>query len=228
MLVDRRLQQRARWHPENAKPFHHGNGDVIGHPWTHVILVIHDMVIPLPPLPDDSKPDGREPGLDYRTEHELGVASLNPVDRANDIGSYDPRDVRVLAERGDDKKKRENALIHPHGHFMMAGCQTRRVTSETLYLTTPQSKPWRHMATCFRHHRRFKWTPSRVMTKGAKRQPWRLASQTRWDICATSLRSNGWAPNRQNDRLVAARTGLAMIGESRQARFSSAIGWAGR
>ena len=40
--------------------------------------------------------------------------------------------------------------------------------SETLYLTTPKSRQWCHIATLFRHHRRLKWTTIRVMTKGAQ------------------------------------------------------------
>jgi hypothetical protein len=51
LIVDSTLQHRASLHPENAKRFNHGNGFVIGHPWTNIVFIIHDMLIPLRPIP---------------------------------------------------------------------------------------------------------------------------------------------------------------------------------
>src|SRR3989442_8632505 len=51
ILVDSTMQHRASLHPENTKKFNHGNGYVIGHQWTNIILVINDILIPLPPIP---------------------------------------------------------------------------------------------------------------------------------------------------------------------------------
>lgn len=55
LLIDRTLQPRASVHPENSKKFNHGQGFVIGHQWTNIVLIINDMLIPLPPIPDDSQ-----------------------------------------------------------------------------------------------------------------------------------------------------------------------------
>jgi hypothetical protein len=55
LIVDSTLQHRARVHPENATPFHHGKGYVIGHQWTTLVLSIHALLIPRPPLPYSSK-----------------------------------------------------------------------------------------------------------------------------------------------------------------------------
>ena len=52
----------------------------------------------------------------------------------------------------------------------MALSKTRSVKSQTLYLTTPKSKQWCHIATFFRHHRRLKWKTIRIMTDGTKRK----------------------------------------------------------
>src|SRR6266568_4247038 len=38
LIVDSTLQHRASLHPENAKRFNHGNGFVIGHQWTTMVL----------------------------------------------------------------------------------------------------------------------------------------------------------------------------------------------
>jgi hypothetical protein len=51
LILDSTLQHRARLHPENAKRFNHGNGFGIGHPWTPIVVIIHDRRIPLRPLP---------------------------------------------------------------------------------------------------------------------------------------------------------------------------------
>jgi hypothetical protein len=51
LIVDSTLQHRASLHPENAKRFNHGNGFVIGHQWTNIVLIINDMLIPLRPIP---------------------------------------------------------------------------------------------------------------------------------------------------------------------------------
>jgi hypothetical protein len=51
ILIDSTLQHRASLHPENAKTFNHGKGYVIGHQWTNIVLVLGDMLIPLPPIP---------------------------------------------------------------------------------------------------------------------------------------------------------------------------------
>ena len=51
IIIDSTLQHRASLHPENAKTFNHGQGYVIGHQWTNIVLVLGDMLIPLPPIP---------------------------------------------------------------------------------------------------------------------------------------------------------------------------------
>jgi hypothetical protein len=51
IIIDSTLQHRASLHPENAQTFQHGKGDVIGHQWTNIVLVLGDMRIPLRPIP---------------------------------------------------------------------------------------------------------------------------------------------------------------------------------
>ena len=51
ILLDATLQHRASVHPENSQTFNHGKGSVIGHPWSNVVLVLGDLLIPLKPIP---------------------------------------------------------------------------------------------------------------------------------------------------------------------------------
>src|SRR2546426_1753461 len=170
LIVDSTLQRRASLHPENAKKFNHGKGFVIGHQWTNIVLIINDMLIPLPPIPYYSKPYCLKHNLNYQTEHELVVAYIENLNLKDYIGFHDPRDVIVLADSGYDDKKIENAIANMHWSFIIALGKTRSVKSETLYLTTSKSRQWCHIATFFRHHRRLKWTTVRFMTNGAKRK----------------------------------------------------------
>ena len=170
IVIDSTLQHRASLHPENAKKFNHGKGYVIGHQWTNIVLIINDMLIPLCPIPYYSKQYCLEQALDYQTEHELVVDYLSHLHLEDYIGSYDPRDVIVLADSGYDDKKIENTIADKHWNFIISLGKTRSVKSATLYLTTPTSRAWCHIATFFRNHRRLKWTTVRVMTNGMKRK----------------------------------------------------------
>jgi hypothetical protein len=96
----------------------------------------------------------RDHDLTYQTEHDLVIDYLRQLDLGDYIGSYDPRDVVVLTDSGYDNKKIEMAIANKGWHFIIALVKTRSVKSETLYLTTPTSRQWCHIATFFRHHRR--------------------------------------------------------------------------
>jgi hypothetical protein len=170
IIIDSTLQHRASLHPENAKKFNQGQGFVIGHQWTNIVLIINEMLIPLCPIPYYSKSYCRAHKLAYRTEHTLVVDSLATLLLENYIGAYDPRDVVVLADSGYDDKKIENAISNKQWNFIIALSKVRSVKSEALYVTTPKSRDWGHIATFFRHHRRLKWTTIRGMTHGAKRK----------------------------------------------------------
>lgn len=170
LLMDSPRQQRARVQPENAKKFKHGQGFVIGHQWTNIVLIIHDILIPLPPIPYYSKRYCLEHRLHYHTEHERVVDYSSTLHLEDYIGADDPRDVIVLADSGYDDKKIENAIMAQHWHFSISLRKTRRVKSERLSLMTPPSRAWCHMATFFRNHCRLKWTTIRVLTNGAKRK----------------------------------------------------------
>src|SRR2546422_11561490 len=65
-------------------------------------------------------------------------------------------------------KRLKMPIINKRWNFIIALGKTRSVKSETLYLTTPKSRQWGHIALFFRNHRRLKWTTIRLITNGAK------------------------------------------------------------
>jgi hypothetical protein len=168
ILIDSTLQHRSSLHPENSKRFNHGKGFVIGHQWTNIVLMINHILMPLPPIPFYSKPYCLEHHRGYRTEHELVVDYLTKLNLEDYIGSHDSRQVLVLTDSGYDNKHIQNTIVDKNWTFVMALKKMRSVKSETLYLTTPKSKQWSHVATFFRHYRRLKWTTIRMMTNGTK------------------------------------------------------------
>ena len=170
IIIDSTLQHRASLHPENAKTFNHGKGYVIGHQWTNIVLVLGAMLIPLRPIPFYSKRYCQTHALKYQSEHERVVEYLRALDLADYIGSYDRREVLVLADSGYDDKKIENAIANKGWNFIIALGTTRSVKSEALDLTTPTSQQWCHIDTFFRRHRRLKWNTMRLATHGNKRK----------------------------------------------------------
>jgi Transposase DDE domain len=170
LLIDSTLQHRASLYPENAKTFNHGKGYVIGHQWTNIVLVLGDMLIPLRPIPFYSKRYCQPHDLTYQSEHERVVEYLRMLDLEDFIGSYDRREVLVLADSGYDDKKIEHAIAAKGWNFIIALGTTRSVKSEALHLTTPTSQQWCHIDTFFRRHRRLKWNTIRLATNGNKRQ----------------------------------------------------------
>ena len=176
ILIDSTLQNRSSLHPENSQRFNHGQGFVIGHQWTNIVLIINEILIPLPPIPFYSKQYCQDHNRSYWTEHELVVDYLANLNLEDYIGSHNPREVLVLTDSGYDNKKIQNIIIDKNWTFVMALKKKRSVKSETLYLSTPKSKQWSPIATFFRHHRRLKWKTIRLMTNGtkAKRMEFRI------------------------------------------------------
>src|SRR5213594_2116712 len=145
ILLDSTLQHRASLHPENAKTFNHGKGDVIGHQWTNIVLLLGDILIPLRPIPFYSKRYCQTHSLVYQSEHEHVVTYLRTLDLEDYIGSYDRREVLVLADSGYDNKKIEKAIGDKGWHFIIALGKTRSVKSQALSLTTLPSQQWCHI-----------------------------------------------------------------------------------
>jgi hypothetical protein len=177
IIVDSTLQHRASLHPENAKTFNHGQGFVVGHQWTNIVLLLNDLLIPLRPIPFYSQRYCRDRKLTYRTEHDRVVEYIQQLQLEEYIGSYDPREVVVLMDSGYDNKKIQNAIATKQWHFLVALGKTRSVKAAMRSCTTPKPTQWAHIATFFRNHRWLKWQTIRLPTNGTKRK--RMEFRTR-------------------------------------------------
>jgi len=204
IIVDSTLQHRASLHPENAKTFNHGQGFVVGHQWTNIVLLLNDLLIPLRPIPFYSQRYCRDRKLAYRTEHDLVVEYIQQLQLKEYIGSYDPREVLVLTDSGYDNKKVQNAIAAKRWHFIVALGKTRSVKSALRSRTTPKLKQWSPIATFFRNHRWLKGQPIRIPTNGQNVSEWSFAPETQLDSYATWGKSNWCAQSLEDDRRVAA------------------------
>ena len=170
LLIDSTIQERSSLHAENCKRFNHGQGFVIGHQWTNIVLMINQMLIPLPPIAFHSKKYCRQNGLAYKTENELVVDYINQLNLDDYIGEHDPKGVIVLADSGYDDKKIENAICSKRWRFIIALKKTRSVKSEKTYAHSSKSKRWTHIALLFRNHRRVKWQTIRILVDSPRRK----------------------------------------------------------
>jgi hypothetical protein len=76
IIIDATLQSSSSLHPQNAQRFNHGQGFVIGHQWTNVVLMINEVLIPLPLIAFYSKSYCLEKGITYLSEHDRVVEYL--------------------------------------------------------------------------------------------------------------------------------------------------------
>ena len=157
ILIDATLQKRSSLYPQNVQRFNHGQGFVIGHQWTNIVLFINDVVIPLPPIPFYTKAYCRKQKIEYKTEHEHVVEYIETLDLNDYIGSHKPEEVIVLADSGYDNKKIANAIEGKNWKFIIALKKKRCVKSKKQYAISPKSKGWSQVEQFFKNHRRVKW-----------------------------------------------------------------------
>jgi hypothetical protein len=171
IMIDATLQNRSSRHPENSQRFNHGQGFVIGHQWTNIVLFFNGLIIPLAPIPFYSKNLCKLEGIAYRTANEALAEYITGLKLAEIIGDHSPKDIVVLADSGYDDKKIENMILNKGWDFIIALKCSRGVKSVFEYKNTPKSRGWADIATFFQRQRRLKWKTIRIfITKSSKRK----------------------------------------------------------
>jgi hypothetical protein len=176
ILIDSTLHGRSTLHTDNAKKFNHGKGFVIGHQWTNIVLLLNDMVIPLPPIPFYSRRYCRENDLAYRTENAAVVEYIQDMDLEQYVGPHRSHEVVVLADSGYDDRKIQNAIVQKRWAFVIALKKNRGVRSVKTHEKMPLSRGWSQVESFFKNHRRVKWVTVRVSsnTPNKKRMEFRM------------------------------------------------------
>lgn len=174
IIIDATLHPRSSLHVHNAQRFNHGQGFVIGHQWTNIVLYVSGQAIPLPPIPFLSKNECKRRGEEYKTEHARVIEYLKSLDLSGYIGTYLPEEVLVLGDAGYDNKLLQRTIIDLGWDFIAALKSSR--SSQTEHETKNSPKAWRRINVLFRKvKRQAPWTTVRVETdQGKKRKSFRV------------------------------------------------------
>ena len=131
--------------------FNHGDGWVIGHQWTNIVLVINNDVIPLPPIPFYTKKYCRKHGLKYKKESERILDFLATTDWNNLLPGVSEKEIVVLMDSGYDNKKLQTFIQFQGWSFVVSLKSQRGVSTETqtvqsvtdLFRLTRKIGPWK-------------------------------------------------------------------------------------
>jgi hypothetical protein len=160
MIIDSTLHPRSSLHVHNAQRFNHGQGFVIGHQWTNIVLYINGIAIPLPPIPYLSKNECKRRGIEYKTEHAHVIEYLRSLDLSEFVGTYLPEEVLVLADAGYDNKLLQRTIIDLGWDFIAALKSSR--SAQTEHETKNSPKASRRINVLFRKvKRQAPWTTVR-------------------------------------------------------------------
>jgi hypothetical protein len=170
IMIDSTLHNRSTLKTENSQKFNHGNGYVIGHQWTNIILFINDIIIPMAPVPFYSRSYCRKMKIKYKTEHERVAEYLKNLNLNEYIGPHVSKDVIVLADSGYDVKQIQNTIIEKKWHFIFALKSSRGIKSEAQYAKTPKSSGWSKVSEFFKNQRKLAWNTIRIFTNGPKKK----------------------------------------------------------
>jgi hypothetical protein len=151
VIIDATLHERSTRHVENSQKFNHGQGWVIGHQWTNIVLYVGGVLVPLPPIPFQTKKYCRENGITYKTEPYKIITYLKSTPILQWLAGIAPEDVVFLMDSGYDNKKLQR-FINSQGHeFVGSLKKTRSVKTETqgwcqivdLFNRARKNAPWK-------------------------------------------------------------------------------------
>jgi hypothetical protein len=169
LIVDATLHPRSSLHVQNSQRFNHGEGFVIGHQWTNVVLLVNERVIPLPPISFLSKNECRRRGLEYVSEHEKLRVYLKELKLGLWVGIHRADEVVVLMDSayGDKKLLR---LIHGRGWAFVCALRSNRSVRTINPAQEDASQPRR-----IRHQ----WTSIKNLFWATRKQaPWETVRDT--------------------------------------------------
>jgi hypothetical protein len=177
IIIDATLHGRSSLHVHNAQRFNHGQGFIVGHQWTNVVLTIGDEIIPLPPIPFLSKNECKRRKIAYQTEHELVIEYLRQLNLNLWVGVHDPSEILVLMDSGYDDKEIQNTILS-RGWDFICSLKCNRSTKSVHNPDRRTSQGWKQIRELFRLNRKYApWETVRTQSaskKKTKRKTFRL------------------------------------------------------
>ena len=127
ILIDATLHERSSRHIENSQKFNHGKGWITGHQWTNIVILINDVVVPLPPIPFYTKDECKKRNIKYRTEIQKLSSYFRTLGLTDIIGVHKKEEVVVLMDSGYDAKELQNVIIKRGWDFICSLKSSRSV-----------------------------------------------------------------------------------------------------
>ena len=153
IIIDATLHPRSSLNVHKAQRFNHGQGFVIGHQWTNIVVNINERIIPLRPIPFWSKNECKRRGVPYETEHDRLKVYLEQLNLAAVVGSCEAHEVVVLTDSGYDNKSLQNVIISRGWDFLTTLKISRAASSsnqsieyrriDDLFWATRKQSPWK-------------------------------------------------------------------------------------
>jgi len=163
VIIDASLHERSSRHIDNAQRFNHGDGWVIGHQWTNIILVINQTVIPLPPIAFLTEEKCKELGDKYKTEPERIMEYLSNINWQELLPGVKPEEIVVLSDSGYDNKKLQRFFLSQGWDFVGSIKKSRSVKTLTQF--------WQSVSDLFRRTRKIgPWQTVRHQAGGGKKR----------------------------------------------------------
>jgi len=131
IIIDSTLHRRHTLHTDNSQQHNHGDGFVVGHQWTNIVLVINNNTIPLPPIPFLTKKKCKERGIKYLTEPQKIIAYINNLDLKHWVGEHSVDEVLFLLDGGYDNKEIQQTIANKKWTLLAAIKKSRGVRTIT-------------------------------------------------------------------------------------------------
>jgi hypothetical protein len=162
LIVDATLHERSSRHSDNAQRFNHGQGWIVGHQWTNLILVINGQRVPLPPIPFLTEEKCNELGIEYKTEPTRVIEFLKTFDWKNFLPGISMKEILFLSDSGYDNKVLQRFILSQGWGFTGSIKKTRSVRTET--------QEWQSVAELFQKTRKIgPWQTIRHKANGGKK-----------------------------------------------------------
>jgi hypothetical protein len=151
LIIDATLHERSSRHCDNAQRFNQGQGWIVGHQWTNLILLINGQRIPLPPIPFLTEEKCKNLDQEYKTESKRIIEYLKIFDWNGFLRGIRPEEILVLSDSGYDNKALQRFILSQGWGFSGSLKKTRSVRTQTqefqsveeLFQNTRKIGPWR-------------------------------------------------------------------------------------
>lgn len=98
-------------HSDNVQRYNHGQGWIVVHQWTKLLLLVNGQCIPLPSIAFLSKEKCKELGQEYKTEPKRIIESLKNRDWKSLLPAVQSKEILVHCKNPVQSFNRLNGFL---------------------------------------------------------------------------------------------------------------------